>query len=172
MSYRDEVLKVLSQHENIADAAEEIYGGPKVIAIYAIQIGLERLKAKKRRERRRELKTEIRPQFTAGKTTGSIVLTKASKERLLKQTQQLFGDDGWKIGDLNLGEFTKEQLFAQATAERSAAKGSIRNAQFYEALAEPLQPGQKARDYWKSETAHKIKLGIWKETEPRRPDLV
>jgi hypothetical protein len=31
-----------------------------------------------------------------------VVLTKAAKERLLRNTQELFGDDGWMIGDLNL----------------------------------------------------------------------
>lgn len=173
MSYRDDVIKTLTDADNnIGNAAAVIYDGPKKIALYVIQLGLETLKAKKRRQRRRELRAELRPQFTAGRTTGSIVLSKASKERLVKQTKELFGDDGWQIGDLNLGDFTKEQLLAQAVAERSSAKGSIRNAQFYEALAEPLQPGQTARTYWKSETAHKIKSEIWKDTEGHRPALV
>lgn len=172
MSYRDDVLKTIeSVGGDLANAAEAIYSGPKKIALYVIRLGLEKIKSGKRRERRRELRTEVKPQFTAGRTTGSIVLTKASKARLLKSTRELFGDDGWKIGDLNLGEFTKEQLIIQAASERASAKGSIRNAQFYEALAEPLQPGQKAKDYWKSEMAHKIKLGIWKDTEGHRPVL-
>jgi hypothetical protein len=171
-SYRDEVIKTLAEADSISAAAEAIHSGPKKIALYVIALGLETLRAKKRRQRRRELRSEIAPQYTKGRTTGSVVLTAASKKRLVKRTKELFGDDGWQIGDLNLGDFTKEALLSQAAAERASAKGSIRNAQFYEALAEPLQPGQTCRTYWKSETAHKIKSGIWKETEDHRPALV
>jgi hypothetical protein len=173
MSNRDYVLKILEEVDgDISEAATVIYKGPKQIAFYVITLGLEWMKSKQRRERRRELRTEVKPQFTPGPVTGSYVLTKSAKKRILRHTQELFGDNGWKIGDLNLGEFTKEQLLAQASAERASAKGSIRNAQFYEALAQPLQPGQMAKDYWKSETAHKIKSGIWNQTEDSRPDLV
>lgn len=171
-SYRDEAIRVLEEcDQNIADAANAIYAGPAKIALYVIQLGLETLKSKQRRNRRRELRTEVKPQFRQGRSTGSVILTKASKERLLKRTKELFGENGWMIGDLNLGDLTKEGLLAQAVAERASAKGSLRNAQFYEALAEPLQPGQLAREYWKSETAHKIKRDIWKGTEDRNPDL-
>lgn len=173
MSYKDEVLKVLDDAGNVvADAAAEILSGPKKIALYVIQIGLETIKSKRRRDRRRELRSEVRPQFKAGPVTGSIVLTKQAKERVIKNTRELFGADGWMIGDINIGAMTKEQLLAQAHSELASAKGSIRNAQFYEALADPLQPGQRADSYWKPETATKIKRGIWKHTEGRRPDLI
>lgn len=175
MSYRDEALKTIEAAGGvIADAAALVYRGPKMVAMYVLMVGLETIKSKKRRERRRELKREIQPVLVKGRVTGSVrpVFTPAAKARLLRATQELFGDDGWMIGDLNLGDFTKEQLVAQAVKERESAKGSIRNANFYEALAEPLQPGQLARDYWKSETAHKIKERIWKDTEGRSPDLV
>jgi hypothetical protein len=173
MSYRDDVLKTLEDCSGvILDATERVYSGPKKIATYVISIGLECIKSKKRRERRQELKKELKPVLVKGKVTGSVIFSKASKTRLLKATQELFGDDGWMIGEINLGDFTKEQLLLQAAKERDSAKGSLRNAQFYEALAEPLQAGQFARDYWKSETAHKIKQEIWKDTEARRPDLV
>ena len=82
MSYRDDVLKTLeSVGGDLANAAEAIYSGPKEIALYVIRLGLEKIKSGKRRERRRELRTEVKPQFTAGRTTGSIVLTKASPRR-------------------------------------------------------------------------------------------
>lgn len=171
-SYREEVLEVLDSVEGDLQAATElIYDGPGKVARYVIQLGLESVQAKRRRMRRREFKAEIKPQFTPGRTTGRVVLTKASKERLLRNTQELFGDDGWMIGNLNLGEFSKEQLLAQASAERASAKGSIRNAQFYEALAEPLQPGQLVRDYWQSKDARGVKDKIWRDTEGQSPSL-
>ena len=172
MSIRDEVLKVIDEADDVASAAVTIYNGPETISMYVIHIGLETIKAQKRRSRRRELRTEVSPQYVRGRTTGSVVLSKESKKRLLRHTQELFGDEGWMIGELNLGSMTKEGLLSQAASERASAHGSLRNAQFYEALAEPLQPGQMAKDYWKSETAHKIKRGIWKDTEGQRPALV
>ncbi len=172
MSIQDEVQEIIEKTDTIKEAADVIINGKRSLVVFVVMLGLEHFSAKKRRERRRQLRTEVKPQFQAGPVTGSVVLTKSAKKRLLKSTRELFGDDGWMIGELNLGDFTKEQLIAQAVQEEAQAKGSIRNAQFYRALAEPLQPGQVARDYWKSETAHKIKQGIWKGTEDQRPDLV
>ena len=172
MNYQEDVQRILNETANINDAAVAIYSGPDRLAIYVITIGLEALKSRKRRERRRELRTELQPQFKSGRTTGSVVFTEKTKKTLLKKTVNLFGDDGWQIGDLNLGDFSKEQLLAQAIAEENSAKGSLRNAKFYRALAEPLQPGQLARDYWKPETAYRIKGEIWKGSSEKRPDLV
>lgn len=174
MSYRDDVIKILDECDNDTSvAAGAIYEGPKEIALYVIMLGLETIKSKRRRTRRRELREEIKPQFKAGKTTGSVTFTAKTKERIKRNHSiNLFGDDGWQIGGLNLGDMTKEQLLAQAANEQSSAKGSLRNAQFYTALAEPLAPGQTARTYWKSETARKMKGEIWKSTEGHRPDLV
>jgi len=171
MTNRENVLRVIDESDNLAEAAITIYKGPKAIAVYAIQLGLETVKSKRRRVRRRELRAEVRPQFKAGRTTGSVVLTAAAKDRLVRNTRDLFGDDGWMIGDLNLGNMTKEQLVAQAEQEKSSAKGSLRNAQFYAALAEPLAPGQRARDYWKPADARRIKSGVWRDTEAARPSL-
>jgi hypothetical protein len=173
MSYREEALRVLKESDgNIIDASHEIYGGPESIALYVIQIGLEKLKSQVRRDNRREIKREIQPEFVKGKVTGSVVPSKAFQKRIIKNTQRLFSnEEGWMIGDINIGMMTREQLFAQAVAERKSAKGCLQNAQFYEALAEPLQPGQRADAYWKPETATKIKRDIWKENKDRRPEL-
>ena len=169
----ENILKLLDRVDgDVKIAAESILDGPKKIALYVLEIGLLHLKAKKRATRRRSLRSEAKPRFKTGRTTGNIELTKQAKVRLFKMTQELFGDDGWQIGALNLGSFTKEALLAEAASERKSAKGHIQNALFYEALAEPLQPGQLVKDYWKPETATKIKGDIWKSTEGQRPELV
>ena len=138
MTPNEEVLQLIEGTETLKEAADIILDGKRKIALYVLQIGLEHIKAAKRRERRRQLRQEVKPQFQAGPVTGSYVLTKSAKKRLLRSTQELFGDDGWMIGELNLGDFTKEKLIAQAVAEEGQAKGSLLNAQFYRALAEPL----------------------------------
>jgi len=171
-TYRDEVLRILREVDNnTLEAAERIFVGPQKICIYVLQCGLETFKAQHRRKRRQELRTEIQPQFKAGRVTGSVELTKAAKERLIRHTKDLFGDDGWMIGEINLGNFTKEQLLAQAVSERNSAKGSIRNAQFYESLADPLQAGQMVKEYWKSGDARKLRKEIWDKTEGSNPQL-
>jgi len=168
----EDVHKILDSVDNdIELAAEKIHGGKKDILLYVISVGLDHIKAKRRANRRRELRREVQPQFRTGKTAGSIELTPKAKERLFNSTKELFGNDGWKIGDISLGDFTKEDLLLQAAAERKSAKGHILNADFYEALAEPMKDGQRVRQYWKPEDAAKIKGKIWKEGESRRPEL-
>lgn len=163
---------ILAAGGNIPIAAEAIYAGPKPIALYVISIGIEHLKARQRATNRREIRREVQPEFKAGRTSGSVVLTPQAKKRLTASTQRLFGKDGWDIGDLNIGNFTKEGLLDLAAKERASAKGNIRNARFYEALAEPLKPGQIARDHWKPEAATEIKTKIMRETEGKILDFV
>lgn len=79
---------------------------------------------------------------------------------------------GWDIGEINIGAFTREDLLAQASKERASAKGHIRSARFYEALAEPMKAGQLVRDYWKPEAAIKVKEEIWQKADPQKADLV
>jgi nucleoside diphosphate kinase len=140
--------------------------------LYVIAVGLDHLKARKRAVRRRELRRAVRPKFRAGRVTGSIELTAQSKKRLLQKTQELFGDDGWKIGAISLGNFTKEALLSEAANERVSAKGHVRTAEFYEALAEPMQSGQLVRDYWRQESAVEVRDKIWKNSESRKAELV
>ena len=167
-TYRDELIYALKETDNeIVAASESILRGPPKIALYAIQLGLEAVKTKQRRRRRQELRTAVQPQFKRGITRGSFAFTAPAKKRFFSLTQELFGEDGWMIGDLNLGDLTKEQLIAQAVSERRSAEGSIRNAQFYEALAEPLKPGQLARDYWKAGAARRVRDKLGKDPEKR-----
>jgi len=171
MSHHDEVLGIIKDAEGDLSAAAEVVYKTRTLAIYAILIGLQTLMRKKRATRRRELRSEVQPQFKPGRVTGSVVLTEPAKKRLLSITQRLFGDDGWMIGEINLGVMTKEGLLAQAQSERASAHGSLRNAEFYEALAAPLQPGQLVKVYWRPEEASEVRGKIWKDTESRRAAL-
>ena len=84
----------------------------------------------------------------------------AFKQRLVKHVKELVGDDGWMIGDLYLGDMTKEQLLSQAASERRFARGSLGNAKFYETMARPLQPGQLVCEYWTSKAVKKMREDI------------
>lgn len=171
MSMRERALALLDQKPSLRDAAESILHGPRDLAIYTITIGLEHLKAVVRRERRRSLRREIKPEFRSGRTTGSVVFTERAKKRVVEHAQRLFDD--WQIdAHIKLGNATKEELLASARAERSSAKGHIRTAMFYEALAEPLNAGQRLRDYWESKSdVVKVKNKIWRDTAEARPML-
>jgi hypothetical protein len=173
VSHRDQALEILENLKgNTSKFALEAYDRPKNFVLYLLQLAGETLKSKQRRTRRREIRAEIKPQFVRGKVTGSYVLTKQSKERIFRNTQELFGANGWKIGNLQLGAWTKERLIDEAARERSSAKGHIQNACFYEALAEPLKSGQRVDAYWSQEDGTKLKQSIWKKTESHTPALV
>ncbi len=173
MSELNKIHKILDRVDgDIKLAAEIIYSGTKSLALYVIAIGLDHLKAKKRAARRRQLRRAVQPRYRAGKTTGSLELTTQSKKRLFRMTEDLFGDDGWKIGNISLGNFTKEELLAEAAAERSSAKGHIQTAEFYEALAAPLKSGQSVGSHWNPKAAKEIRERIWKKNEGRKATLV
>ena len=134
-------------------------------------MGLDTIKANHRRDRRREFKQAIKPQFKPGPVTGSVVFTKKTKERLAHHANELFGDKGWAIGGVWLRDMTREQLLDRAQVERKSAKGSLQNAQFYEALAQPLSPGQPVYTYWQAATAAGLRDQIWADTEGKSPRL-
>ncbi len=174
MSYHDEAWQAIKDANNdLTEAAAVIFAGPRKLALYVLLIGLQSIARKKRAARRSELRAEVKPEFkrSSSGVTGSVVLTERAKKRLFEHTQKLFGDDGWNIGNLNLGDMTREGLLVQADVERKSAVGSIRNADFYEALAEPLKPGQSVRDYWTPKKAGAVRDKIWKGTEGKRPTL-
>lgn len=172
MSNLEDIHKILDAAEgDLASAASEVLVGSRYVSLYVIRIGLENIQSRRRRQRRRELTQEIQPQYQPARSgiTGRVELTPAAKKRIAARARDLFGPDGWNIGGLNLGEFTKEQLIAQAASERRSAKGSLRNAEFYEALAEPLKPGQLVKDHWKEPSAmHKVKDKVWKDSDKGR----
>lgn len=172
MSHRDKVLEILESTKDVREASEYIYKrAPRELALYVITVGIDRLKAVKRRSVRRELKREVAPQFQKGRVTGSVVFTPKTKQRIVEHAQRLFVD--WQIdANITLGNATKEELLAKAQAERSSAHGHIRTAMFYEAIAEPLKSGQRAHEYWSKERAVEVKRKIWKETERGTAALV
>lgn len=171
MSLKDQLAKILAGQPDNQKAAEQIYAGSKPLAIYCIGLGVERSRAVERRSTRRELKREIKPRFQRGKVTGSAVFTPATKKRVVELSARVFTE--WKIdAHITLGNATREELLAKAANERASSKGHIRNAMFYEAIAEPMQPGQRAMDFWKSkEDVVKIKDRIWRDTEHQTPAL-
>jgi hypothetical protein len=157
---------------NVSAAALDFYNGPKSLALYMLEIAVTHLKARKRATNRRSLRRVVQPEFKKSGVTGRIVLTQRAKKRLTENTRSLFGKDGWDIGEINIGAFTREDLLAQAAKERASAKGHIRNAQFYEALAEPMKPGEVVRDHWKNPSkVTAVKDKIWRDTEGQQPTL-
>ncbi len=91
----EDVHKILdSVDNNIELATEKVHSGKKDILLYVISVGLDHIKAKRRANRRRELRREVQPQFRTGKTAGSIELTPKAKERLFNSTK---AEDAAKI---------------------------------------------------------------------------
>jgi hypothetical protein len=162
--HHDAIIEILNKHDNaIDDAAAEIYSGPKKIAIYAIELALEHIKAKARALRRREIRRDIGLQSVnddSGKRHTGYGLTDARKRKLLANTQKLFGNDGWLIGNINVQEYTREALLDEAARERRLSGGHIVNAQIYETLAEPMAPGQLVREHWTAKEIAKIRKTI------------
>jgi hypothetical protein len=170
---QSDVLKTIEGADgDLAEAALAIYNGPKKIALYVIEVGLGRFKAKQRRSNRRAIKREIRPQFKAGRVTGSIVLTKQAKERVVRSTERLFGPDGWMIGDLNIGQFNAEMLLTQAEREEASAKGSVINARLYRAFAAELKPGETVQQHFTAADFARIRRRVQEQSKSMRAELV
>jgi hypothetical protein len=164
---RDRVYAILDDVNNDTDKAI-----PKVrldgeLVNYVLRIGLDHIKATRRHKRRQELtNTVVRKEFVRGSVTGSIKLSKAYVGKLKKVADTLFQD--WSIGGVRLGDATKEQLRTWAADLRASAKGSLRNALFYDKLADPMKDGQTVSSYWKSPQAVKIiRDELWEETETK-----
>lgn len=172
MSIKEDVYEVLDEHDNIVEASTAIYKGSKAVCLYVIQLGLEHVTSRRRAIKRRELRAVIKPEFIAAPSgvTGRVILTKRAQTRIVENARELFA--GWMINaTISLGAATREDLLVQAENERSSAKGHIRNAELYEALADPLKPGQRADAYWTPKAVQKVKDKIWNTTEDKRPDL-
>jgi hypothetical protein len=170
MSLKDKATALIGDYDNSRDAAVAIYEGPRDLALYVLQVGVEKLGALRRRAVRTELRQELQPHYVKGKTTGSIVLSPKSKRKVIEMSERLFTE--WQIdATITLGNATREELLSKAQAERASSKGHIRTAMFYEAIAEPLKPGQRVMEYWRQDAALKVKRQIWRETKDARPAL-
>lgn len=149
MSVYDAIYKILDQVDDDPElAADKIFGGPKKSVIEVLRVGMSTIASKRRRINRRQIKREIEPKYN--RSTKGTEFTPTTKKKLAQLGNRLFGPAGWKIGRLLLVNFTKEQLLDEAASERSAAQGHEANADFYEALAEPLKTGQKVSDVWEA----------------------
>ena len=170
MSQHDYVINMLQKHDNdIHTAAVDIYGGPKKIAIYVIEIALEYLKSRERALHRREIRRQIGlAKATEERRHTGFGLSSPAKKKLLANTQKLFGHDGWMIGAINVQDFTREGLLDEAARERRKSGGHIINAQIYETLAEPMQPGQLVREHWTLREVAKIKKSVVDERSEAR----
>lgn len=166
-SYKERVWKLIGESRDYVAIAAKIYGGEKALALYVMQVGVETLAAKRRRSDRQELRsTVVKDDFVKrpGGPAYSVKPSRRSMDRLGKVVADFF--HRWKIGALDLGDATREDLLAEANKERASSKGHLRNAVFYEKLAEPMEPGQRTRDYWKSAEAVKlIRDELWRDTE-------
>lgn len=155
MEERQEVHAILDSVDQNTDKATSIILARSCyrhLIKWLVETALIHIKAQTRAQRRRQLRREIEPGYQVMFNGGRrLELTESAKERLKAATKKLFGRDGWQIGDVNIGDFTKEALIEEAERERRLARGHTRNAEFYEALAAPMKPGQYVREYWTPE---------------------
>ena len=173
MNLKDEVLTIIESSTGHANAAATIIRRGGELLEFVVLIGVDNLAAKNRATKRRSLRVKVKPGFVKAPRAayGRVTMSKRSKARLVAATEQLF--TGWSINaTITLGGATKEDLLVQAAAERASAKGHIRNAVFYETLAEPLAPGQRVAEYWKDlKTVTLIRDELWRETEDQEVGL-
>lgn len=154
------------------DAVMAIYTGDKDLALYLINLGCDNIERGARATKRRELRRLVQPDFTRHPSgiKSRMIMTKKTQQNVIDNAKKLFGE--WMINaSISMGEATKEDLLVQAQRERASANGHTRNAQFYEALADPMKPGQTVAEFWTPKNAQKLKEKIWKDSDEKRPDL-
>lgn len=71
--------------------------------------------------------------------------------------------DSWKIGNVALGDATKELLLVAADRDTRRADAHMKNAAFYAALAARLRPGQRVRDGIAISDAHSLRQDVYGE---------
>jgi hypothetical protein len=141
------VTELIEDHGRI-DAAHYILQN-KELALYVIDVGINKILAQERRQIRREIKSRIIPQDDLRHVSSGGIRFSASTVKRVHANHQQFLQE-WYIGGLSLGNLTKEELLAEAVKEKKAGYGHYINAGIYEILADPLKPGQRMRDYWQS----------------------
>jgi len=155
----DEINDILDQFGgDITKAAEYIIKNDDDLTLYGLYYGIRHIAAVRRRNTRRDLKSNISPVVIPNKSGVGIHFDKATIQRLNARGNQFIKD--WKIGSLTLGDLTKEELLVEAEKEDRAGTGHMINAGIYRALAEPLDKGQKMRSYWTQERASAAAKGV------------
>jgi hypothetical protein len=153
---KNAVIELIEDHGRI-DAAEVILQN-RELALYVIDVGVNKILALERRLVRREMKNKILPHEDIKYTErGAINFSAQTMKRVNSHHKEFMRR--WYIGGLSLGNLTKEELLAEAAKEKKAGHGHFMNASIYEILAKPLQPGQRMRDYWTEEDARRATGG-------------
>ena len=168
MDYRARVEKILeSVNGDLGKAVAEILDGSADLIRYVVEIGLLTFQRRQRADTRKHIRTTVlNPQFVKGRVTGSIRRSKRAQARIDQAVRSLFID--WKIGKIALGDVSKSGLLEAAASERGSSKGHLRNAYFYEALAEPMNDKETVKEHWKdSKAAALIRDEIWRDSEDK-----
>ncbi len=133
---------------------------------YVMQIGVESIASKRRAFDRRELRHEvINPDFVNKVRRKRPPMSRKEADKLATATLNVF--QKWRIGEIALGDATKQKLLAEANAERHAGNGHMLNAEFYEILAEPMNDSETVAQHWKSaKTVDLIREDLWKDAQP------
>jgi hypothetical protein len=136
----------------------------KDLIYHTMRHGVRSILASDRRRTRHDIKLSIQPQFSANLSGTGIQFSKETVGRIMARGRQF--TEEWRIGNLVLGNLTKEELLEEARKENKSGAGHILNAKIYTALAEPLDSDQKLRDYWTFEEAEKVAKTIETEIRP------
>jgi hypothetical protein len=152
-----ETEKVLEFIEKYGEKADGHIYKDKPLAMFVINVGIDTIKSRDRRRARREIKSDINPEFEQNPNSSSVYAVRFNKETI--ERIQGYGDrlmEDWCIGGLVLGDLTKEELIEEAEREELSGRGHLINAKIYRALAEPLVSEQKMRSYWTKEKASEV----------------
>jgi hypothetical protein len=150
--------------DQISKAAADVLKN-KVLSLFCIKLGLERLTAEMRRHKRRELLAKINPQYETETTAATDTKEGTIRGEFTPETLKKLEEEGRKLNlfsswminpNLPLEEATRDDLKLASAAELKSAQGHRRNEKFYEALAKELAPGQKVKDRFSGEELQKL----------------
>lgn len=164
MNEANKILELVDQYESTDELAKALYRESRQLAIYAIGIGIERIKFEARKHKRRAIKREIEPQFVKSSTAPHIKFSNKCRQRIYSNTTDLF--DEWKIGARSIGDFTGDELLMQAAHDEASGKGHITNARFHRALAAPILGTTKTvRQHWDATDVRRLKKTLAQKTK-------
>jgi hypothetical protein len=143
-------LALSDSNGDVVAAAKLIYPNEK-LALYLIQIGLTKLKAQRRATNRRAAAGREPVEVSRpGRVTGSYTFSKKNAKKW-NESVAVYSDNGFMIGDKNIGVFKQADLIEQANKERSSAGGHMKMAIFYETLAAGMKRDKTVKDTYTEE---------------------
>lgn len=161
----DDVLRFLAEHNNnlatVVKALLPSRSPHRELLEYLLNAALLRIRQQARKKQRTRIKVEelydIRVQSILP-AKPRYEISEGAKQKIRQRTLTMLTT--WMIGDMPLADMEKAGLLAAAVHEKNSGNGHFVNAQFYEALAEPMNDIETVKDHWQDEGARLLHESI------------